>query len=166
MESNRVCSVRTLERRSMVLTQSDAKYLIEVLKVIKSGEIITFPSPGEQTVLEAQSDELSSDKFLFYINRKGQYNLKKCTYVSRYNNVYNLLRVDINGPPHDNPDGTTVHCPHIHIYKEGYNLSWAYPLEVEIKTDPKDLIMVLIDFLKYNNLKDISGLSIQDGGLV
>lgn len=149
-----------------MLTQNDARYLIKVLKLLKGEKMITFPSPNEQMVLEAQSDELDNDKFLFYINRKGQYNLKKCTYVSRYNNVYNLLRIDIDGPPHDNPDGTTVSCPHIHIYKEGYNLSWAYPLSPEIKTDPKDLIMVLIDFLKYTNIKDISNLSIREGGLV
>ena len=47
---------------------------------------------------------------------KGKYNRKKCTYQSRYNNTYNLLRIDINGPPHDNPDCGSVECPHIHIY--------------------------------------------------
>lgn len=64
----------------------------------------------------------------------------------RYKNIQNLLRVDLEGPDHDNPDGTVVECPHIHIYKEGYGLSWAYPLQDEIDTNPFDLISVLIDF--------------------
>ena len=131
---------------SFYLTQERADYLIKVLKILKSkGKVISFPSPTQQEIIEAESDDLNKDKFMFYINRKGQYNLK-CTYLSRYNNTYNLLRIDINGPPHDNPDGTTVNCPHIHIYKEGYNLSWAYPLGSKIETNPKDLIQVLIDF--------------------
>src|SRR5690625_76455 len=146
-----------------MLTKNRADYLIKVLKVLKyEGEVIPFPASMQQEVIEAQSDDLNKDKFMFYINRKGQYNLKKCTYLSRYNNTYNLLRLDINGPPHDNPDGTTVECPHIHIYKEGYNLSWAYPLESVIPTDPTDLIQVLIDFLKYNNVNNAKNYYIQE----
>ena len=150
-----------------MLSQERVDYLIKVLKVLKyEGKVIAFPMPTQQEVIEVQSDDMNRDKFLFYINRKGQYNLKKCTYLSRYNNTYNLLRIDINGPPHDNPDGTTVECPHIHIYKEGYNLSWAYPLNSVIKTNPKDLIQVLIDFLKYNNVKNTKNYYIQEEGMI
>lgn len=130
------------------------------------GQIIKFPTPTQQVILEAVSDINPNDTFKFFINRKGQYNLQKCTYLSRYKNIHNLLRIDIEGPPHDNPDGTTVQCPHIHIYKEGYNLSWAYPLPDHLPTDPTKLIDVLIDFLSYNNVKNVSDYSYQEGGLI
>lgn len=81
--------------------------------------------------------------------------------------MQNLLRIDLDGPAHDNPDGTVVECPHIHIYKEGYNLSWAYPLQKVISTDTTDLITVLIDFLKYTNVNNKHNYSIQqEGGLI
>lgn len=150
-----------------MLTQENVDYLIKVLKTLKTKKIIIpFPSATQQETLEAQSVDANKDEFLFYINRKGQYNLKKCTYISRYNNSYNLLRLDIDGPPHDNPDGTTVKCPHIHIYKEGYNLAWAYPLSTKITTNTKDLIQVLIDFLKYNNVKITKEYYFQEGELI
>jgi hypothetical protein len=66
--------------------------------------------------------------------------------------VINLFRIDIEGPPHTNPDSTEVPCPHIHIYKEGYDDKWAYPLASEINTNTDDLVQVLIDFLEYNNI--------------
>ena len=56
-------------------------------------------------------------------------------------------------------------CPHIHIYREGYDDKWAYPLDKKIKTDPKDLIQVLIDFFKYNNLDNHDKIIIQGGDL-
>jgi len=84
----------------------------------------------------------------------------------RYKNIQNLIRIDLEGPPHDNPDGTVVECPHIHIYKEGYDLTWAYPLDEKLQTDPSDLITVLIDFLKYTNVNNCNQYSIQEGGLI
>lgn len=150
-----------------MLTQTEADYFINVLKSLKQkGSFINFPSPTEQLIIEAESEENGRDKFRFYINRKGKYNLKKCTYMSRYKNTYDLLRIDIEGPPHDNPDGSIVECPHIHIYKEGYNLSWAYPLHGVINTDPDNLVQVLIDFFEYNKVNNIKNYSYQEGGLV
>lgn len=150
-----------------LLTQKEADYYINVLKSLKHrGTIIKFPSPTEHIIIEAESNNNNKDLFKFYINRKGKYNIKKCTYMSRYKNTHDLLRIDIEGPAHDNPDGTTIECPHIHIYKEGYNLSWAYPLPQIIKTDPENLLQILIDFFEYNKVTNINHFSYQEGGLV
>lgn len=77
-----------------------------------------------------------------------------------------MLRLDIEGPAHLNPDGNEIQCPHIHIYKEGYQLKWAYPLNQHIKTNTDDLFQVLIDFLKYNNVQKDDNISIQGGGYI
>lgn len=150
-----------------MLTQKEADYFINVLKsLIHKGAVINFPAPTEQLIIEAESNENNKDKFKFYINRKGKYNIKKCTYMSRYKNTHDLLRIDIEGPSHDNPDGSIVECPHIHIYREGYNLAWAYPLPKIIDTDPKNLLQVLIDFFEYIKVTNIKEFSYQEGGLV
>jgi hypothetical protein len=147
-----------------MLSQNEADQLIRALKELKAkSKLINFPQPTEYLSLEAESDK---DKFIFDINRRGQYNLKKCTYQTRYKKQIKLLRIDIEGPAHDNPNGETIPCPHIHIYREGYNLSWAYPLPEHIKADPSDLIQVLIDFLMYNNVNNTKDFSFQEGGLV
>ena len=99
-----------------MMTQSEADDLIEVLKELQSiDKIIQFPEPNIQIKLEAKSVLRDDDLFVFYTNRKGQYNLSKCSYIMRYKNIQNLIRIDLEGPPHDNPDGTVVECPHIHI---------------------------------------------------
>lgn len=44
-----------------------------------------------------------------------------------------LVRIDVNSPPHINPDGTKTSRNHIHIYRQTEydtgNLPWAYDLE-------------------------------------
>ncbi len=66
------------------------------------------------------------------------------------------------------PDGEEVPCPHIHIFREGYDDKWAYPLEREISTDPGDLVQILIDYFEYNNISNRNEINIQgnlrDGG--
>ncbi|WP_416150209.1 DUF6978 family protein [Salipaludibacillus sp. HK11] len=149
-----------------MLTQAEANELIEVLKKMQCKKyLIKFPNPTEYSKIEAVSVKSSKDKFIFDINRKGQYNINKCTYQTRYKKSVRLLRLDLEGPPHDNPDGTTVECPHIHIYREGYDLSWAFPLPDIIDTNSEDLIQTLVDFLEYNKVQ-LSNYSFEEGGLV
>ncbi|MGG1550944.1 DUF6978 family protein [Paenibacillus ferrarius] len=136
-----------------MLTDLEARRLLDAVKALDSTKPIAFPSIQSYITLEASSSQ-ANDKFQIDINRKTL-NVKKCTYQTRYKKSVNLLRIDIEGPPHPNPDGTEIPCPHIHIYRDGYDDKWAYPLSSEIITNPKDLIQVLIDFLEYNNINNV-----------
>lgn len=93
---------------------------------------------------------------------RGRQKPSKATYQTRYNKATVLIRVDIDGPPHDNPDGEEIPCPHIHIYREGFEDKWAYPLGKEMATNPEDLIQVLIDFLAYTNISNMHEINIQE----
>lgn len=135
----------------MVLTQEEAEKLLAMVKVLASQKDIKFPLPGEYLYLDAQSVD-GRIKFIIDVNRKGRINVRKCTYQTRFQKTICLLRVDLDGPDHINPDGEIVPCPHIHIYREGYGSSWAYPLSLHIKTNPRDLATTLSDFLEYNNI--------------
>ena len=54
-----------------------------------------------------------------------------------------------------NPDGTKISANHIHIFKEGYGLSWAYELsqfnDILFKS-PNDFNQMFYDFCKYCNV--------------
>ncbi len=64
-----------------------------------------------------------------------------------------LARLDLGGPPHRNPDGQEILCPHLHLHREGYGDKWAYPLPVDF-TNPNDAWLILNEFMDYCNIVD------------
>ena len=40
-----------------------------------------------------------------------------------------LARLDVDGTPHTNPDGKRLGGMHLHLYREGFEARWAYPLD-------------------------------------
>jgi hypothetical protein len=145
-----------------MLTDIEANELMDALKELSSNKTIEFPSPGGKLKLEAKSTS-ADDKFIIDANR-GSIKVTKCTYQTRHQTSMVLLRLDIDGPEHTNPDGEVIQCPHLHIYREGFGTSWAHPIDPKIFTDTDDLVKVLFDFLEYNNIIRIP--NIQGGGLV
>lgn len=141
-----------------MLIQSEAEYLLKILKKLVDKQTITFPQSGEYKGLDVISVE-RKEKFIIDINRAGRINISKCTYQKRYQKEAILLRLDINGPPHTNPDGETFVCPHLHIYKEGYGDRWAYQLPSDFSNS--DLINKLIEFLEYCKITNVGDLTVQ-----
>lgn len=138
-----------------MLTQTEVDSLLQLIKTLLTAGPISFPSPGKHISLHAVS-VVGNENFTIDVNRKGgSIKVTKCTYQTRYTNSQILLRLDVDGPDHRNPDGEVIPCPHLHIYREGYGDSIAYPLVGHISTDPHDLAQVLIDFLRYNNINNI-----------
>jgi hypothetical protein len=70
-----------------------------------------------------------------------------------------LLRLDVDGPPHTNPDGTEVPTPHLHVYREGYGDKWALPLPAAF-TDTGNLVNTLREFLRYCNVDPLPEISL------
>lgn len=139
-----------------MLTQPVANALMAIPKhIVTTGEI-QFPAAGNFLQLELRSDD-EHESFLVDVNRRGKIKLTKCTYQERYAVVEILVRVDIDGPPHENPDGTLIPCPHIHEYREGYGDKWARPLPPNF-SNPSDLVVTFRDFLKFCNVGKIPGI--------
>jgi len=75
-----------------------------------------------------------------------------------------ILRLDILGPPHTNPDGDfpfagqQIDCPHIHIAHEVFGDTIAYPLNTKYANiyltneEILDMVLVLNRFLKKCNV--------------
>lgn len=143
-----------------MLTQREIDNLLNMLKNLETKGLFVFPNQGTSKKIDISSLD-GKNKFIIDINRKGKIKASKCTYQKRYRKDIILLRLDIDGPPHTNPDGNVLGPNHLHICREGFDDSWAYPLPSEI-TNETDLIEVLIGFLQYCKVQNINEISIQD----
>ena len=146
-----------------MLTQDEANLLLDMLKLLINKGLFKFPSVGQYETLDLVS-ESGKEKFIIDINRKGFIKISKCTYQERYQKEEILLRLDIDGPAHTNPDGRVISSNHIHIYREGFGDAWAFSIP-DVFTDTSDLINTLIEFLEYCKVTNIEDLSIQGGML-
>lgn len=107
-----------------MLTTDEFNRLMSLPKTLKQSQI-ALPSINSKCRFEVIS-KTTKDEFWLDIDRSNRYEIKSKT-QERANDV--LVRLEINSPPHINPDGTQTSRNHIHIYKEGFGLSWAYNLE-------------------------------------
>jgi hypothetical protein len=137
-----------------MLTQAQVDSLLQLVKILVDRGRIDFPPPGTIKTLEVKSEN-GRESFLIDINRKGKIKISKCTYQERYQVIEILLRLDLDGPPHENPDGIIVPCPHLHIYREGFADKWAAPIAPSDFTDTTDLIKTLKEFLAFCKVRDI-----------
>jgi len=118
------------------------------------------PVTGTNTILEVTS-LTTSDQFNVDIDRRSSFTLSKCKLQNRtvIKNIP-LVRIDIDSPPHMNPDGSKTSRNHIHIYNtadgDTGKLSWAYSLESfdGISYQPGSKFMdIFLEFCRYCNIK-------------
>ena len=114
-----------------MLTQQEADALLVLGKYNFSNDEYKFPYFGGSLRLSLQSMD-KKETFNLDVTR-GYIALEKITFQTRARKAVVLVRLDIDGPPHRNPDGEEIGCPHIHLYREGYGDKWAYPLPDELK---------------------------------
>ncbi len=132
------------------ISQFEADRLIKIEKRPETNEVYEFPDLGGATTIPMVSTNLR-ENFIIDISR-GRINLLKGTNQLRAHQVIVLVRLDFSGPPHRNPDGEEIPCPHIHIYKEGYGDKWAYSLPEGIFADLSDGMQTIQDFMQYCNV--------------
>lgn len=131
------------------LTQSEADALRAMEKLAADKEVRTYPRPGEAMTAPLVSLD-GREEFLLDVTR-GQIGLK-VSHQTRCRRVVVLVRLDLEGARHRNPDGTEIDTPHIHLYKEGYGTKWAHPLPGGVFADLSDLSQTLDDFMEYCNI--------------
>ena len=109
-----------------------------------------FPMGGESVSLPLQSAD-GREQFLLDMSR-GRIDLRKVKMQNRGRKVVVLVRLDLGGAPHRNPDGEEVGTPHIHVYQEGYGDKWAFPVPRDSFRELTDVWTTLADFLRYCNV--------------
>ncbi len=142
----------------MSITQAEFNYLISQDKEFEdlSNPVSLGPAPIQWTrkIIAPVTKEL----FLLDFYR-GSVELTKYTLNSRYRQTIILLRYD-NGGRHTNPDGTLFEGPHVHIYREGYNDKFAFPIS-EIDVSNSDSMEVVVKkIMQFCNIKRFPSIEV------
>lgn len=139
------------------LTQAEADALLAMEKHYSGDAKCVFPSLGGSLRLELHSKD-RRESFNLDITRSRAV-LTKETFQTRARKTVILVRLDIDGPMHRNPDGEEVPCPHLHLYREGYGDKWASPLPPEFVGLPGGLALLdaFMDFCRVVGRPPIEG---------
>lgn len=132
------------------IPQAEAEGLIEMEKRFVDDDVWTFPAAGERIALPLTSLD-KRENFTLDVTR-AQIKLNKATYQNRARQAIILLRLDVDGPPHRNPDGAEIPCPHLHIYREGYGDKWAIPAPLDRYPNVLDLFSTCEAFRQHCNI--------------
>ena len=132
------------------LTQAEADALIGLEKHRVNDDPTDFPMGGEAVVVPLTSHD-KREQFQLDLSR-GRIDLKKIKMQNRGRQVVVLVRLDLGGPPHRNPDDEEIPTPHLHIYREGYGDKWAQPVPETLFRDTSDIWKSLEDFLRFCNV--------------
>jgi hypothetical protein len=132
------------------LTQAEADMLIAVEKHRISEAPSDFPMGGQSLVVPLLSAD-RREQFLLDLSR-GRIDLLKVKMQSRGRQVVVLVRLDLGGAPHRNPDDEEIPAPHLHLYREGYGDKWAVPVPADRFCNVNDVWVSLEDFLRFCNV--------------
>lgn len=131
----------------MNLTQAEADALIAMEKHRTNEDRSDFPMGGQSLVLPLQSVD-RREQFLLDLSR-GRIDLLKVKMQNRGRQVAVLVRLDLGGAPHRNPDGEEIPVPHLHVYREGFGDKWATAVPADRFTTTSDVWQTLEDFLRF-----------------
>ena len=134
------------------VTQSEADSLLAMEKKRVDDKDWLFPRPGDTFSISLTSND-KRESFILDASR-SQIKLSKATFQNRARVAIVLMRLDIDGPPHTNPDGEEIPCPHLHVYREGYGDKWAHPAPANRYPDPRNLLETFKAFMLHCNITD------------
>lgn len=129
-----------------MLTQDEADAFLALQKqfVTHPGALTLDPGSDQTHHLVAANRE----EFLLDLWR-GTIRLSKIRLQTRARVVYPLVRLDIDGAPHTNPDGVRLGGTHLHRYREGFEDRWAFPPDPVSFANLHDPAGALLDFCRY-----------------
>jgi hypothetical protein len=132
------------------LTQAEADALIAMEKHRTDDKEWEFPNPGDRLVLPLTSSD-KRENFMLDVTR-SQLKLTKATYQNRARQMVVLMRLDLDGRPHRNPDDQEIPCPHLHVYREGFGDKWATPAPIDRYPNTQDLFSTFEAFMQHCNV--------------
>ena len=132
------------------LSQAEADVLITIEKIRTDENEHDYPGPGGKLLIPLTSRD-KKENFILDVTR-SRINLAKVTQQNRARQIVVLMRLDVGGPPHRNPDGEEVPCPHLHIFREGYGDKWAVPAPADKYPTPDDPFRTFEDFMRHCNV--------------
>lgn len=134
------------------IPQAEADTLIAMEKQCVENKTWLFPEPGDRLAIALASLD-KRENFTLDITR-SQIRLTKATYQNRARQAIVLMRLDLDGPPHRNPDDQEIPCPHLHVYREGYADKWAVPAPVDRYPNVQDLYSTFEACMQHCNITE------------
>ena len=142
-----------------MLTQTEAdQFMLMVKHFVRPPASISIPPGGDETY------ELSSlnDRENFFLDVwRGTLRLTKLKFQNRVRTVVVLVRLDVDGAPHTNPDGQRLSGTHLHLFREGYDDRWAHPVDPSAFTllsDPGTTFQEFCAFCKVESPPPVQGV--------
>jgi len=134
-----------------MLTQAEADDFIQMVKhFVRPPATITIPPGIDETHELASLDD--RERFLLDVWR-GTLRLRKLKFQNRVRTVIVLARLDIDGARHTNPDGQMIEGTHLHLFREGYDDKWAYPVNADVFTLLTDPGTTFQEFCAFCNIE-------------
>jgi hypothetical protein len=93
------------------LTQDEADKLMAMEKRAVNEKEWLFPAPGDRVAIPLTSLD-KRESFMLDVTR-AEIKLTKATYQNRARAAIILMRLDLDGPPHRNPDGVVPSPAHL-----------------------------------------------------
>lgn len=142
-----------------MLTQAEAEQLIQMAKhFVNAPDSISIPPGADDTYELAGPND--REKFLLDVWR-GTLRLTKLRFQDRARTVVVLVRLDVDGAPHTNPNGQRLSGTHLHLFKEGFDDKWAYPVDPAVFTllsDPGKTFHEFCAFCKIESPPPVQGV--------
>jgi hypothetical protein len=132
------------------LSQSEGDLLLAMEKYSSMSEPVDLPALGGTLSIRFVSTNNREEFILNYT--RHSINLSKRNHHLRCKKAIGLVRLDLDGPPHHNPDGQEVGSRHLHLYREGFGLKWAFDVPIEVFKNLDSAYETLYDFMKYCNV--------------
>ena len=148
------------------ISQSEADALLALPKIFKGDEPLEFSMTNP---MDYERDLLSNDRreaFILTIER-GNRKRARLKYQTRARKVIVLARLDLDGPAHRNPPDSPhrpnerLLCPHIHLYREGFEDRVAYLISDVPNfnvTNAGNGLTWLEDFLKFCHVEGVPAI--------
>lgn len=136
---------------SISFSQEEADSLLALEKHYFGNETLIFPKQGQSLRVPVISAD-GNEEFVLDITR-SHIVLHKTSFQIRARTIVVLARVDIGSASHRNPDGGVVACPHLHLYREGFEDRWAKLAPKECFSNDTDPLLTLEEFMNYCNIK-------------
>lgn len=143
------------------LSQSEAELLLALRKTFQDDSPLDFSTTTPMDYERVLQSDDRREEFLLTIER-GNRKRARLKYQTRARKVIVLARLDLDGPAHRNPPdfpyrpNERLPCPHIHLYREGFDDRVAY-LIPEVPdfnvTDSTKGLSWLVDFLQFCHIE-------------
>ena len=141
----------------MSITQQEFDHLIAFEKAFDEADMLILGPPPASWSREMTAPS-TRDKFILDF-RRGGFEISKYSYNKRYRQTIIMVRY-CSSVRHTNPDGVTFDGPHVHLFREGYDDKFAFPVSDIGVTVGEGMDVVLMKLLRYCNVTGVPAIEV------